>query len=104
MSFSQLAIGSYYTKSDLSVIFDNPNIKIVREGIYNQSLTDSFFFVDLEKKGKEERFHFDDFFEGDYFHWDSQTTQHIDTPKIPERVNGIRTPHLMIRVTSKSKN
>ena len=103
MSFSQLAIGSYYTKSDLSVIFDNPNIKIVREGIYNQSLTDSFFFVDLEKKGKEERFHFDDFFEGEYFHWDSQTTQHINTPKIQEIVNGSRTPHLMIRVTPKVK-
>ena len=104
MSFNSLILGNKYSKKELSKKFDNPNISIVREGIYNISGSESFFFVDLEKKGKEERFHFDDFFEGDYFHWDSQTTQHIDTPKIQEIVNGIRTPHLMIRVTSKSKN
>ena len=81
MSFKDLVIGDLYSKKDLSIIFDNSNIKIIREGIYNLSQTETFFFVDLEKKGKEQRFHFDDFFEGDYFHWDSQTTQHINTPK-----------------------
>ena len=104
MSFNSLVIGNKYSKKDLSEIFGNPNISIVREGIYNVSDSESFFFVDLEKKGKEERFHFDDFFEGDYFHWDSQTTQHINTPKIQEIVNGERTPHLMIRITPKIKN
>ena len=104
MSFNSLILGKKYSKKDLSEIFDNPNISIVREGIYNLSNSESFFFVDLEKKGKEERFHFDDFFEGDYFHWDSQTTQHINTPKIQEIVNGDRTPHLMIRITPKIKN
>jgi len=104
MSFNSLILGNKYSKKDLSEIFDNPNISIVREGIYNVSNSESFFFVDLEKKGKEERFHFDDFFEGDYFHWDSQTTQHINTPKIQEIVKGLRTPHLFIRVTPKVKN
>ena len=104
MSFNSLILGNKYSKKELSKKFDNPNISIVREGIYNISGSESFFFVDLEKKGKEERFHFDDFFEGDYFHWDSQTTQHIDTPKIQEIVKGLRTPHLFIRVTPKVKN
>lgn len=104
MSFEALVIGNKYSKKDLSEIFDNPNISIVREGIYNVNDSESFFFVDLEKKGKEKRFHFDDFFEGDSFHWDSQTTQHINSPKIQEIVNGLRTPHLMIRVTPKIKN
>ena len=104
MLFNSLILGEKYSKKDLSEIFGNPNISIVREGIYNESNSESFFFVDLEKKGKEERFHFDDFFEGDYFHWDSQTTQHINTPKIQEIVNGERTPHLMIRITPKIKN
>ena len=104
MSFNSLVIGNKYSKKDLSEIFDNPNISKIREGIYNVSQSESFFFVDLEKKGKEERFHFDDFFEGDYFHWDSQTTQHINTPKIQEIVHGDRTPHLMIRITPKIKN
>ena len=60
--FEDLVVGNGYSKKDLSEIFDNPNISIVREGIYNVSDSESFFFVDLEKKGKEERFHFDDFF------------------------------------------
>ena len=102
--FNNLDIGNLYSKADLSEIFDNPNIKIIREGIYNLSPTDTFFFVDLEKKGKEDRFHFDDFFVEDFFHWDSQTTQHINTPKIQEIVNGFRTPHLFIREVPKIKN
>ena len=104
MSFEKMVIGDLYSKSDLSEIFDNPNIKIIREGIYNLNPNDSFFFVDLEKKGKEDRFHFDDFFEEEFFHWDSQTTQHINTPKIQEIVNEKRTPHLFIRVVPRIKN
>lgn len=104
MSFSSLKIGEKYSKTELSEIFNNPNISIVREGIYNLNESNTFFFVDLEKKGKEDRFHFDDYFEGDFFHWDSQTTQHIDTPKIQEIVRGSRTPHLFIRISPRVKN
>jgi hypothetical protein len=104
MKVSNLKIGERYSKKELSEILENPNISIVREGIYNLTESESLFFVDLEKQGKEDRFHFDDYFEGDFFHWDSQTTQHIDTPKIQEIVKGIRTPHLFIRVTPKIKN
>ena len=104
MSFSSLKIGEKYSKTNLSEIFNNPNISIVREGIYNLNESNTFFFVDLEKKGKEDRFHFDDYFEGDFFHWDSQTTQHIDTPKIQEIVRGSRTPHLFIRISPRVKN
>jgi hypothetical protein len=38
-------------------------------------------------------------FEGDFFHWDSQTTQHINTPKIKEIISGSRIPYLFIRIT-----
>ena len=34
MSFSSLKIGEKYSKTELSEIFNNPNISIVREGIY----------------------------------------------------------------------
>jgi len=104
MSFEKLIIGSKYSKKDLSKIFDNPNISLVREGIYNLKTPESFFFVDLEKEGKEERFHFDDYFEGEYFHWDSQPDQHINSPKIQEIVVGKRTPHLFVRLVPKIKN
>ena len=104
MSFEKLIIGSKYSKKDLSKIFDNPNISLVREGIYNLKTPESFFFVDLEKVGKEERFHFDDYFEGEYFHWDSQPDQHINSPKIKEIVLGERVPHLFVRIVPKIKN
>ena len=104
MNIKGLEIGGNYTKSELSDIFENPNIKLVREGIYNQSEELTFYFVDLVKEGKEDRFHFNDFFEGDYFHWDSQTTQHINSPKIQEVINGHRTPLLFVRVYSKIKS
>ena len=51
MSFNNLVLGNKYSKKDLSEIFKNSNISIVREGIYNVSSSESFFFVDLEKKG-----------------------------------------------------
>lgn len=104
MSFNRLSIGNSYSKNDLSEIFSNPNIKLIREGIYNVNSSESMFFVDLEKKGKEDRFHFDDFFEEDFFHWDSQTTQHINTPKIKEIVQGSRIPHLFVRLFPKVKS
>ena len=103
--FKTLKLGNKYSKKDLSDLLEQPTLSLVREGLYHCKNSDStLFFVDLEKKGKEDRFHFDDFFEGDFFHWDSQTTQHINSPKIQEIVTGKRTPHLLIRVQSKVKN
>ncbi len=75
---SLLDLGEFYSKHELAKILKEPNLATVREGIYYCSNSKStIFFVDLEKEGKEDRFHFNDFFDGDIFHWDSQTTQHI---------------------------
>ena len=100
----KLIIGEKYSKRDLSEILENSNIATVREGIRHLNSSETLFFVDLDKKGKEDRFHFDDYFQGDYFHWDSQPAQHLGTPKIQEIVNGVRTPHLFIRITPKIKS
>ena len=103
--FKTLKLGNKYSKKDLSDLLEQPTLSLVREGLYHCKNSDStLFFVDLEKKGKEDRFHFDDFFEEDFFHWDSQTTQHINSPKIQEIITGKRTPHLLIRVQPKVKN
>lgn len=97
--------GQKYSKKDLSTLLEQPTLSLVREGLYHCKNSDStLFFVDLEKKGKEERFHFDDFFQEDFFHWDSQTTQHINSPKIQEIVTGKRTPHLFVRIIPKIKS
>ena len=102
--FDVLDLGHKYSKRDLADLLDQPNVSNVREGVYTCTNSSSYLlFVDLEKKGKEERFHFDDFFEEDFFHWDSQTTQHIDSPKIQDILNGDLTPHLFVRITPKIK-
>ena len=92
---NKFTLGSYYTKTSLSEIIEEPNLKLVREGLYYCKKTDStLLFVDLVKINKPDRFHFNDYFEGDYFHWDSQTTQHINSPKIQEIINGEKEVHL----------
>lgn len=103
--YELLDIGIKYSKKDLSEVLNQPNLEKVREGIYSCTNSDSMlFFVDLEKSGKADRFHFDDFYDGDYFHWDSQTTQHIDSPRIQKIVKGDVIPHLFVRVNPKIKS
>ena len=83
-----LILGNYYSKKDLSIIFNENGLLTSREGIFSSNTLNSYlFFVDLVKEGKEDRFHFNDYFDGDLFHWDSQTTQHINTPRIQKIVN-----------------
>ena len=99
-----LYVGDKTTKKTLSKALSQPNLALVREGIFHcKNSSASLFFCDLEKKGKEERFHFNDFFEDEMFHWDSQTTQHLNSPKIQEIVTGERIPHLFARIHSKIK-
>jgi len=100
-----LQIGDFYSKSDLSEILSEKNLKSSREGIYSSNTLKSFlFFVDLVKEGKENRFHFNDYFEGDLFHWDSQTTQHINSPRIQKIVNKEINVLLFTRIISKVKS
>lgn len=102
---STLNVGSSYSKKELEPLLNEPNLGIVREGIYySKNESSCLFFVDLDKSGKETRFKFNDYFEGEYFHWDSQTTQHIDTPKIVDIMSGNLTPHLFVRVRQKVKS
>ena len=103
--FNELDLGSKYSKKDLASILGEQSLVVIREGVFSCKNTDSYLlFVDLEKAGKEERFHFNDFFEGDYFHWDSQTTQHINSPKIQSIIKGELETHLFVRVAQKEKN
>ena len=100
----KLKIGQKYTKKSLAELLDENSLLTVREGVFSCQNSDSYFlFVDLEKEGKAERFHFNDFFEGEFFHWDSQTTQHLDSPKIQRVINGECETFLFVRITQKIK-
>jgi len=104
-NLSVLQIGRYYTKHQLTPLIKEPNLKFVREGVYycSNSLA-TLFFVDLIKKGKDERFHFNDFFEDNEFHWDSQTTQSAAHRRIVEIINKQTEVHLFVRENPKIKS
>src|SRR5688572_18812632 len=99
-----LTLGAEYTKNSLAEIFEDKALKTLREGIHTLKRYDAvFLFVDLVKKGKEERFQFDDYFNGDHFEWDSQTTQHINSPRIQSIVNKEVNTYLFCRLYGKVK-
>ena len=97
--------GQKYTKQDLANLLNEPGLTSVGEGVASWANSNSYLlFVDLEKEDKEERVHFNDFFEGDFFHWDSDTTQDINTQKIQDIVLGNTVPHLFVRIKQKQKS
>lgn len=97
-------IGNRYSKVDIVELTHEENLSSSREGIYYcKHSTDIFLFIDLEKKDKDQRFHFNDYYEGDYFHWDSQPKQHIGTPRMKDIIGDEHTTHLFARVNQKSK-
>ena len=100
-----IKVGDHYSKKDLAELLNEPTLVYVREGVFSCKNSNTYLlFVDLEKGGKEERFHFSDYFEGDFFHWDTQTTQNITSPKIQDVINGRLIPHLFVRLKQKAKS
>jgi len=100
-----LILGNNYSKKDLSLIFHEKGLLSSREGIFSSgSLNSYLFFVDLVKEGKQDRFHFNDYFDGDIFHWDSQTSQNITTPRIKKIVNKELPVLLFTRIQPKVKS
>jgi len=105
---SRLRLGSRYSKGpsgNLPEILDEPTLRTVREGIFYCRNTPGavLLFVDLVKDDKEQRFHFNDYFEGEFFHWDSQPSQHLETPRIGQIVSGQSTPLLFARIHQRVK-
>jgi hypothetical protein len=100
--FEKLELGNKYGKKQLAEILGEDGLLTVREGVFSCKNTDSYLlFVDLEKEGKEDRFHFNDYFEGEYFHWDSQTKQHINSPNIQSVIRGELDTHIFVRTVQK---
>ena len=100
----QLTFGNVYSKVELSNLLNETTLKNSREGIYNcKNSKSTFLFVTLDKLGKKQSLHYNDYFEEDYFHWDSQNKQHINTPGIQKIVTGQTTTFLFIRIHDKNK-
>ena len=101
--FKRLTIGDFYSKGQISSLIEEPNLLDVREGIfYSKNSPSTVLFVNLDKSSqKKEHLRFDDFFEGEFFHWDTQPKQHVDTPRIREIVDGSRSVYLFARIKDK---
>jgi hypothetical protein len=99
-----LTLGATYSRRGLSSLLGEPTLGHSREGIFyctRSSMT--LLLVDLEKQDKENRFHFNDYFESEFFHWDSQPAQHLATPRIRELVDGTVNTLLFARRSQKIK-
>ena len=102
MEYKKLQIGKKYSRKLLDQILETDCFKKSREGlVYPQGHT--FLFITLDKRNKNEDLRYNDYFEDNLFHWDSQNPQHINTPKIKEMVLGKVKVHLLVRVFDKIK-
>ena len=93
-----LQLGKEYKRTEIGMVLNEENLG--REGIYySKEYNITILFTDLEK-GKDS-IKYNDFFENDYFHWDSQTIQHINTPRIQEIVKKEKDVILFCRIHQK---
>lgn len=96
--------GAAYTRTTIGEILRDERLKTSREGIISSDNL-ILLFVTLDKtKLANTKLQYNDFFEGSLFHWDSQTTQTINTPRIQKIVNGEVDVWLFARVHEKTKS
>ena len=101
-----LSIGEKYTRKSLSALLSQSRIATSREGIvYFEK--NALLFVTLQskpnkKRDKRAKHNHSDYYEGQYFHWDSQTQQSIHTPKIKSMVENEIRIHLFARQFDKT--
>ena len=101
---NKLTLGQKYTKKELFELLNEKGLLTMREGVFNCSSSASYLlFVDLEKTGKEKQHQYKDYFENNYFHWDSQNQQNFQSKKIQEIVTGQLTTYLFARTINKIK-
>ena len=99
-----LKIGEQFTRKKLGEILDEQNLATTREGVFSCKNSNMYLlFVNLNKDSAKENHKFNDYFEGNYFHWDSQPRQHFNTPTIQDLAKGARKAHLFARIYPKIK-
>jgi len=103
-SKSNLKIGHGYNKKELAELINEPKAARLQTGLlYCDNQNSTFLFVTLDKNKKEEQLHYNDFFDGDYFQWDSQNRQSFDSLRIQAMYTNKINVYLMARVSDKLK-
>lgn len=103
-TLSKLTVGKAYSKKQLAELLEEESVARIQTGISRFRMEATFLFVNLVKEGIKDDLHYEDHFEEDGFHWDSQNTQHFDTPMIQNMVTGRLPAHLFARMRSKVNN
>lgn len=105
--YPRIEVGNSYSKVQIQDALQENTLvnstKLSPGVFYCKTKPLTLLFVDLDKSDKEERFKFNDYFDGPFFHWDSQPKQHIDVPSIQDIVNGVKIPLLFVRTHSRVK-
>lgn len=104
MSNSDFLIGDLYTRASIGEILNDERLKSSREGILSSG-NSILLFVTLDKVNQtNSKLRYNDFFEGNLFHWDTQSVQTINTPRIQKIVKGEVDVLLFTRVNEKFKS
>jgi len=102
MIASKFKLGQPYTRSTVGSIIGDDRVAISREGLFYTPDT-TILFVTLDKANKDESHRYNDYFEGEFFHWDSQNNQHQRSPKIVQIINDAVDVVLFARIHDKVK-
>ena len=103
VSYSKLRVGKTYTRAELDLVLGVNKFKGTREGkVYLKDAT--FLFVTLDKSNKPATYNYNDYFDGNYFHWESQIRQGINSPAIQKMIKGRVKVFLMARTNDKIKS
>ena len=99
-----LKIGKGYNKKELASIINEPKASGLQTGLlYCENQNATFLFVTLNKNKKEKQLHYNDFFDGDYFEWDSQNSQSFESGRIQNIYANEVKVYLMARILDKFK-
>lgn len=102
MISGKFKLGQPYTRSTVGSIIGDDRVAISREGLFYTPDT-TILFVTLDKANKDESHRYNDYFEGEFFHWDSQNNQHQRSPKIVQIITGAVEVVLFARIHDKVK-
>ena len=98
----QRSYGQKYKRKDLDEVLETTRVSVSREGFMSFKKKYIFLFCTLDKRNKDVEFKYNDYFNKEGFHWDSQNNQHLETPMI-KIINKELTVLLFCRVIEKHK-
>jgi hypothetical protein len=100
----KLEIGKAYSKKEFSKLIDEPKAESLQAGLlYCDNQNATILFITLDKKKKEKHHHYNDYFNNEYFEWDSQNSQSFENNRIQAIYNEKVDVYLMARVSGKIK-